>query len=42
MDEGQQRVKSSYKHNYKRLTQIKKQYDPYNFFRVNQNILPER
>jgi len=41
MDEGQQRVKSSYKHNYKRLTRIKKQYDPYNFFRVNQNILPE-
>lgn len=41
MDEGRQRVKSSYKHNYKRLTQIKKQYDPNNFFRVNQNILPE-
>ncbi len=41
MDEGQQRVKASYKHNYKRLTQIKKKYDPNNLFRVNQNILPE-
>lgn len=40
MDEGQDRVKASYKHNYDRLTQIKKQFDPDNFFRVNQNILP--
>ncbi|HEY5463905.1 MAG TPA: FAD-binding oxidoreductase [Hanamia sp.] len=41
MDEGQDRVKASYKHNYARLAKIKKQYDPNNFFRVNQNILPE-
>ena len=40
MDEGQERIKASYKENYKRLTQIKKAYDPENFFRVNQNILP--
>lgn len=40
MDEGQERVKASYKHNYERLAQIKKQYDPKNFFRVNQNINP--
>ena len=40
MDEGQDRVKASYKHNYARLAKIKKQYDPDNFFRVNQNILP--
>jgi FAD/FMN-containing dehydrogenase len=40
MDEGQDRVKASYKHNYDRLTQIKKKYDPTNFFRVNQNIKP--
>ena len=41
MDEGQERVKASYKHNYKRLTEVKKQYDPDNFFRINQNIKPE-
>jgi len=40
MDEGQERVQASYKHNYNRLTQIKKQYDPNNFFKVNQNIEP--
>ncbi|REE79995.1 FAD/FMN-containing dehydrogenase [Lutibacter oceani] len=40
MDEGQERVKASYKHNYKRLTEIKKKYDPANLFSVNQNIKP--
>ncbi len=40
MDEGQERVKASYKHNYDRLVKIKKEYDPNNFFRVNQNIKP--
>uniref|UniRef100_UPI003216F587 FAD-binding oxidoreductase n=1 Tax=uncultured Draconibacterium sp. TaxID=1573823 RepID=UPI003216F587 len=40
MDEGQERVKASYKENYNRLTQIKRKYDSDNFFRVNQNILP--
>ena len=40
MNEGQDRIKASYKHNYERLTAIKKKYDPNNFFRVNQNILP--
>jgi FAD/FMN-containing dehydrogenase len=39
-DEGQDRVKASYKHNYDRLVKIKKEYDPNNFFRVNQNIKP--
>ena len=38
MDEGQERVQASYKGNYDRLTEIKKAYDPDNFFRVNQNI----
>lgn len=42
MDEGQERIKASYKHNYTRLANIKKQYDPSNIFRVNQNILPEK
>ncbi len=40
MDEGQDRIKTSYKHNYDRLTKIKAQYDPHNLFRVNQNIKP--
>ena len=41
MNEGQDRIKASYKGNYERLTKIKKKYDPNNLFRVNQNILPE-
>ena len=40
MDEGQERVKASYKHNYNRLVKIKAMYDPKNLFRVNQNIKP--
>lgn len=40
MDEGQDRIKASYKHNYARLVQIKNNYDPNNLFRVNQNIKP--
>jgi hypothetical protein len=40
MDEGQERVKASYKHNYDRLAKIKAQYDPENLFSVNQNIKP--
>jgi UDP-N-acetylenolpyruvoylglucosamine reductase len=38
MDEGEERVKATYKDNYKRLSSIKKKYDPDNLFRVNQNI----
>lgn len=41
MNEGQDRIKASYKDNYDRLTQIKRQYDPRNLFKVNQNILPK-
>src|SRR5262249_46377623 len=40
MDEGQERVKASYRGNYDRLTRIKAAYDPDNVFRVNQNIQP--
>jgi FAD/FMN-containing dehydrogenase len=40
MDEGEARVAASYRHNYKRLAQIKRNYDPGNLFRMNQNIRP--
>ena len=40
MDEGQERVRASYRDNYDRLARIKATYDPDNLFRVNQNIAP--
>ncbi len=40
MEEGEERVKASYRDNYERLAAIKSKYDPTNFFRVNQNIKP--
>lgn len=40
MEEGDDRVRASYRENYARLAQVKAKYDPENFFRVNQNILP--
>jgi hypothetical protein len=39
-DEGQERVRASYRHNYERLAQIKAKYDPENLFHINQNIKP--
>jgi FAD/FMN-containing dehydrogenase len=39
-DENDDRVEASYGANYKRLSEIKKKYDPKNLFRVNQNIRP--
>ncbi len=41
MEEGQDRVESSYGENYGRLQKIKAKYDPDNFFHINQNIKPE-
>ena len=40
MDEGQDRVRASYRGNYDRLAQIKDRYDPGNTFHINQNIKP--
>jgi FAD/FMN-containing dehydrogenase len=40
MDEGQERVRATYRDNYDRLARVKAQYDPENVFRVNQNIHP--
>ena len=40
MNEGQDRVKASYRGNYARLTQVKERYDPDNTFHLNQNIQP--
>jgi FAD/FMN-containing dehydrogenase len=40
MDEGQERVKASYRENYDRLAAVKARYDIDNLFRVNQNIKP--
>ena len=39
-DEGQERIKASYRGNYARLVEVNKRYDPHNLFRVNQNIKP--
>jgi hypothetical protein len=42
MEEGEDRVRATYRDNYDRLAAIKAKYDPGNFFRVNQNIRPEK
>jgi FAD/FMN-containing dehydrogenase len=39
-DEGQDRIKATYRGNYSRLVDVKTRHDPDNFFRVNQNIRP--
>jgi FAD/FMN-containing dehydrogenase len=39
-NEGEERIRATYGENYGRLAAIKAQYDPENFFHVNQNIRP--
>ena len=39
-DEADGRLEATYGPNYGRLKTVKKQYDPANLFRVNQNISP--
>ena len=41
MEEGQDRIRSTYGDNYQKLQRIKAKYDPDKFFHVNQNIEPE-
>ena len=40
MEEGEERIRATYRGNYERLAAIKAKYDPENFFSVNQNIRP--
>lgn len=40
MDEGNERIRASYRGNYDRLARIKARYDPANLFHINQNIPP--
>jgi hypothetical protein len=40
MEEGDDRIRATYRGNYDRLVSIKSKYDPANFFNVNQNIMP--
>ena len=39
-DETPDRLHDAYGDNYRRLTEIKRKYDPENFFRTNKNIPP--
>ncbi len=40
MEEGDERVRATYRGNYDRLVEVKNKYDPDNLFQLNQNIKP--
>jgi len=40
MEEGEERVRATYRENYDRLVSVKRTYDPENLFHINQNIRP--
>jgi FAD/FMN-containing dehydrogenase len=40
MEEGQERIRATYRDNYERLARVKAAYDPDNLFHVNHNIRP--
>jgi len=40
MEEGEDRIRATYRGNYDHLAAVKVKYDPENFFNVNQNIQP--
>ena len=39
-EEGHDTIRAAFGENYQRLTELKRKYDPTNFFRINQNIQP--
>ena len=40
MDEGEDRVKATYRENYELMAALKDKYDPTNLFHMNQNLKP--
>jgi len=40
MEEGDDRIRATYRGNFDRLAEVKRKYDPDNLFHVNQNIRP--
>jgi FAD/FMN-containing dehydrogenase len=42
MEEGDDRIRATYRDNYPRLARIKAEWDPENVFRLNQNIAPAK